>query len=227
MCGRYGFGNPTRLGELKLGVTLPESVPRFNIGPMQWVPMVTGQGNGRRALTAKWGLVPSWARDSSVGARMCNARGDAVASKPSFRAAFGARRSLLPAEFFYEWQAVEGKKVKQPWCIALEDGEPFAFGAVWESWTSTADPGAESLTTCAIITTEPNAVMAPIHARMPLIIKPADYDIWLDGHTSPDKAQALIRPFDGYMRSWRVSTRVNKITHGGGENIEPIGEPIA
>ena len=193
---------------------------------MQWVPMVAGQGEHRRALTAKWGLVPWWATDASIGARMCNARGDTVASKPSFRSAFGARRSLLPAEFFYEWQTLEGKKTKQPWCIALRDGEPFALGAIWESWTPRDDPGAEAMVTCAIITTEPNEVMAPIHDRMPVIINPADYDRWLDPHISLDEAQALVKPFDGAMRAWRVSTRVNKITNGGGENIEPVGPAL-
>ncbi|HYW32746.1 MAG TPA: SOS response-associated peptidase, partial [Gemmatimonas sp.] len=139
MCGRYGFGNPARLSELPLGAALPPSVPRFNIGPMQSVPLVFEDG-GRQATMARWGLVPSWADDPSIGNRLCNARGDTVAEKPSFRSAFRSRRGLMPAEFFFEWQVIEGQKIKQPWCIALEDGEPFVFAALWERWTP--KPGA-------------------------------------------------------------------------------------
>jgi putative SOS response-associated peptidase YedK len=222
MCGRYGFGNPARLGELPLGVTLPPAVPRFTIGPMQSVPLVFETRDGRNATMARWGLVPAWADDPSIGNRLCNARGDTVAAKPSFRSAFKARRGLMPAEFFYEWQVIEGQKVKQPWCIALEDGEPFAFAALWERWTPKADPGAEPLVTCAVITTEPNVVMAPIHDRMPVILHRDDYARWLDPATPASLASTLVRPYDGAMRRWRVSTRVNKVGNEGGANIEPL-----
>ena len=225
MCGRYGFGNPTRLGDLNLGVNLPHSVPRFNIGPMQWVPLVAEPGGQRQAFTAKWGLVPAWAKEPSVGASMCNARGDTVAAKPSFRSAFRFRRALMPAEFFYEWQVVDGQKVKQPWCIALNSGEPFAFGAIWESWNPAGEHQDGALITCAVITTDPNSVMAPIHNRMPAIISPTDYDAWLDPLTPIEAAQHMVRPCDRPMTAWRVSTRVNKVTNGGGDNIEPIDGP--
>lgn len=224
MCGRYGFGNPARLSELPFGVALPPSVPRFNIGPMQSVPFVLNDGGDRSAIMAKWGLVPYWASDPSIGSRMCNARGDTVAEKPAFRSAFKSRRGLMPAEFFFEWQAIEGSKVKQPWCIALEDGEPFAFGALWERWKPKDDPDAEMLITCAVITTEPNDTMAPIHDRMPVIVKPEDYARWLDAGTRAADVQGLVRPYDGAMRRWKVSTRVNKIGNEGGENIRPVDD---
>jgi putative SOS response-associated peptidase YedK len=222
MCGRYGFGNPARLSELPFGVSLPPSVPRFNIGPMQTVPLVLQDGPQRDAVMAKWGLVPMWASDPSVGNRMCNARGDTVAEKPAFRSAFRSRRGLMPAEFFFEWQPLEGSKTKQPWCIALEDGEPFAFAALWERWRPKNEPDAEPLVTCALITTEPNATMAPIHDRMPVIVRPDDFERWLSPDSSPDDARALVRPYDGPMRAWKVSTRVNKIGNEGGDNIRPI-----
>ena len=229
MCGRYGFGNPARLNELPLGlpagVSLPLSIPRFNIGPMQQVPLVLQEGTGRDATLARWGLVPAWADDPAIGSRMCNARGDTVAEKPAFRSAFRTRRGLMPAEFFFEWQPLEGQKVKQPWCIALEHGEPFAFAALWERWRPKGQPDAETLTSCAVITTEPNATMEPIHNRMPVILEPRDYDEWMDPKTTGTKALALVRPYDGPMRAWKVSTRVNKIGNEGGENIRPLDEP--
>lgn len=240
MCGRYGFGNPARLNDLAFGVALPPTVPRFNIGPMQTVPLVMQQPEGRVAANARWGLVPGWADDPSIGSRMCNARGDTVAEKPSFRSAFRSRRGLMPAEFFFEWQAISGQKVKQPWCIALDDGEPFAFAALWEMWSpKDGRPGdrapgslhvppetspAIPLLTCAIITTEPNATMAPIHDRMPVILHPGDWDTWLSPDTPPARAKALVKPYDGAMRAWRVSTRVNKIGNEGGENIRPVDD---
>jgi len=227
MCGRYGFGNPARLSELPFRANLPPSVPRFNIGPMQSVPFVLQEGTHRHAVMAKWGLVPIWADDPSIGNRMCNARGDTVAEKPAFRSAFRSRRGLMPAEFFFEWQVLERSKVKQPWCIALEDGEPFAFAALWERWRPKGNPDAEPLVTCAVITTEPNATMAPIHNRMPVILKPGDYEAWLAPEASPVHTHALLRPYDGPMRAWKVSTRVNKIGNEGGENIRPLESPAA
>jgi putative SOS response-associated peptidase YedK len=229
MCGRYGFGNPARLNELPLGVMLPPSVPRFNVGPMQEVPFVLQEGGERSATLARWGLVPFWADDPTMGARMCNARGDTVAEKPAFRSAFRSRRGLMPAEFFYEWQPLEGQKVKQPWCIALDNGEPFAFAALWERWRPKTAPEGEGeaapLTTCAVITTEPNATMAPIHDRMPVILKPEDFEEWLAPETTIARARALVRPYDGPMRAWKVSTRVNKVANEGGENIRPLDGP--
>ena len=222
MCGRYGFGSPARLGELPFGVELPDFAPRFNVTPTSGVPLVFQEGSDREAAIARWGLVPFWADDPSIGNRLANARGDTVHEKPSFRAAFKARRGLMPAEFFYEWQAVEGQKIKQPWCIAVGDVEPFAFAAIWERWRPKDEPDAEPLTSCAIITTEANEIMRPIHDRMPVIVKPADYERWLDPRTTADGARAMIRPYEGEMRRWKVSTRVNS----GKVDEETLVEPV-
>ena len=222
MCGRYGFGNPARLDSLPLGTVLPALDAQFNIPPSQRVPLVRESSRGRDAVMAKWGLVPFWADDPSIGNRLANARGDTVASKPSFREAFRQRRGLMPADLFYEWQVVAGLKIKQPWCIRLPDGEPFSFGAIWERWTPPRDPGAEPLITCAIITTEPNAVMAPIHDRMPVIISPEDYSTWLDPLLSPIIAQSLVRPYRGAMDLWRVSTRANSTRVNDAECIARV-----
>ncbi len=222
MCGRYGFGNPARLGTLPFGATLPDLTPNYNIAPTREVPLVRAYEDVRDAVFARWGLVPFWADDPSIGNRLANARGDTVASKPSFRAAFKARRGLMPADLFYEWQIVAGQKVKQPWCMRLPDAAPFAFGAIWERWTPKNDPGAEPLVTCAIITTEVNEVMRPIHDRMPVIIAPDDYDTWLDPRTTAAAAQALVRPYEGPMEAWPVSTRVNSPRANDAECIAPL-----
>jgi putative SOS response-associated peptidase YedK len=226
MCGRYGFGNPARLDALPLGVSLhdalPGLVPRWNVAPSQAVPLVLHADGGRRAILARWGLVPSWADDPAIGNRLVNARGETVRSKPSFRSAFKARRGLLPADLFYEWQAVAGSRSRQPWCIRFEDDAPFAFGALWERWCPRGDPDAEPLHSCTIVTTEPNAVMAPIHDRMPLIVPPDAIDAWLDPSTPLDVAESLIRPCDATaMRAWRVSTRVNAPAHDDASCITP------
>lgn len=231
MCGRYGFGNPARLGTLPLGVELPPLTPRFNITPAQAVPLVRETAQGRDAVLARWGLVPFWADDPAIGNRMANARGDTVATKPSFRAAFRQRRGIMPADLFYEWQPLPGQKHKQPWCIGLPDRAPFALAALWEQWTpreprsahtGLADAAPTPLITCALITTEPNAVMAPIHDRMPVLLHPDDFDRWLNPATPLDAVQALIRPWDGPMVAWPVSTAVNSPRVDDPALIDPI-----
>lgn len=222
MCGRYGFGNPARLGTLPLGVDLPALEPRFNVAPSQAVPLVLQDAGERRALMAHWGLVPFWADSPAIGNKLANARGDTVAAKPSFRGAFKARRGLMPADRFYEWQPLPGQKVKQPWCIQLEDEAPFCFAALWERWTPKDAPGAEPLLSCCLITTEPNGTMGPIHDRMPVIVPPEAYAQWLDPATPAAVAQALIRPYDGAMRAYPVSTYVNAPRNEGAPCSAPL-----
>jgi putative SOS response-associated peptidase YedK len=232
MCGRYGFGNPARLGTLPLGVDLTLGEARYNMAPTQEVPLVLEEPTGRRAVAARWGLVPFWATDPSIGNRLINARADTVADKPSFRNAFKQRRGLMPADLIYEWQAIDGQKTKQPWCIRLADDAPFAMAALWERWSprpsadQASEPlAAEPLTSCTIITTDANAVMAPMHHRMPVILHEADYDRWLDPRTSRREALALLRPFDGPMRAYRVSSYVNAPRNSGAACCEPIDPP--
>jgi putative SOS response-associated peptidase YedK len=226
MCGRYGFGNPARLAELPLGVdlaaSLPDLQPRWNITPSQGVVLVRETSAGREATMARWGLVPFWADDPSIGNRLANARGDTIAVKPSFRAAFARRRGLMPADLFYEWQVIDGAKAKQPWCIRLPGDEPFAMAAIWESWTPKGNPEASPLVTCCAITTEPNDTMRPIHDRMPVILPPADYDTWLDPSASPAVLQRLLRPYPGAMHAYRVSRLVNAPAHDSADCAAPV-----
>jgi putative SOS response-associated peptidase YedK len=171
---------------------------------------------GRKAALLRWGLIPAWAKDKAVGYKMINVRAEGIATKPSFRSALKARRCLVVASGFYEWQKTPSGK--QPHWIGLVDRKPFAFAGLWESWT---DPvGGEHIETYTIITTEPNGLCAPIHNRMPVILDPADYDRWLSAETPPED---LLRPFPAeQMMAYPVSAWVNKPANNDARCIEPV-----
>ncbi len=222
MCGRYGFGNPARLGSLPLGVDLPPLGPRFNVAPSQAVPLVGQEANTRFAALANWGLIPFWAKDPGIGRDLANARADGIASKPSFRAAFKARRAVLPADLYYEWQVVPGHKGKQPWCIRMPDEAPFVMAALFERWAPVDDPVAQSRLTCCVITTEANAATIAIHHRMPAIIPVADIEVWLNPATPSAVAQALLRPYEGPLVTYQVKTWVNTASHDDAQCAAPL-----
>lgn len=205
MCGRYTLASPGNVVAELFGLDeVPELRPRYNVAPSQQVPVVRLR-EGRRELAAlQWGLVPAWARDLAIGQKLINARAETVAEKPSFRAALRARRCLVLADGFYEWQLAEGRK--QPWYFQLRDGRPFAFAGLWERWQS---PGVDPLESCTIVTTEANELVAPVHARMPVILSLEGSARWLAGGQT-EELQALLAPFpaDG-MRAHPVSPRVN------------------
>jgi len=204
MCGRYALhANPEVVAlQFHLSET-PAFAPRYNIAPMQDVPVIRATRTGERELAqVRWGLVPRWAKDPSIGARMINARAETLEAKPAFRNALKWHRCLLPADGFYEWKAVAGGK--QPYRIAMKDGSLFGLAALTERWLS---PEGEVLDTCAIVTTPANALVRRIHDRMPLIIAPEDYDAWLGAAD----AKPLLRPYGAErMEAHPVSTRVNR-----------------
>lgn len=215
------------MGTLPLGVPLPDLDARYNVAPSQAVPCLLQDRDGRRVELLRWGLVPFWASDPAIGNRLANARADSVAVKPSFRNAFKSRRGLMLADLFYEWQVIPGQKVKQPWCIRLEDDAPFAMASLWERWSPTPAPDAPAepaspLLTCCVITTDANSAMSPIHDRMPVIVPPADFDRWLDPDTPPAEALALLRPFAGTLRPYAVSTFVNAPRNQGVACVAPL-----
>lgn len=222
MCGRYGFGNPARLGTLPLGVAFPALTPRYNVAPSQAVPLVLQQGATREVVQAKWGLIPFWAEDPGIGHKLANARADGIASKPSFRAAFKTQRGLMPADLFYEWQVVPGHQGKQPWCIRLPDEEPFVMAALWDRWQPKHDPIADPVLTCCIITTDANATMEPIHHRMPAILPLGDVDAWLDPDTASADAARLLRPYSGPLHAYQVKTWVNATRNDGAQCAAPL-----
>lgn len=178
MCGRFTlFLDADDLREeLELNAIPVDWAPRYNVAPTQAVLAVT-DATARSASWMRWGLVPSWAKDLSIGSRLINARAETLAEKPSFRAAFARRRCLIPANGFYEWQkAKTGRGKSQPYFISLRDGRPFAFAGLWELWRS---PEGEEVKSCTLITTTPNERVAEIHDRMPVILNGESMWNWL------------------------------------------------
>jgi putative SOS response-associated peptidase YedK len=220
MCGRFAIkSTPDYLRRLLGFVERPNFPPRYNIAPMQPIPLVRVENGARHFILARWGLIPSWVKDPRQFALLINARAEGIAEKPSFRAAIRRRRCLVPADGFYEWRR-EGKS-KRPYFIRARGGEPMAFAGIWETWIG-ADGG--EIDTAAIITCAANAVLAPIHARMPVVIPPEAFDRWLDpDETKFKEACVLLKPApDDFMEAYEVSPRVNKAAHDDAENIVPV-----
>ncbi|MBL8487972.1 MAG: SOS response-associated peptidase [Rhodocyclaceae bacterium] len=220
MCGRYALNHrPADLIRIFELVGCPEFGPRYNIAPTSEVPVVRVSPEGERiAHLLRWGLVPHWAKDPAIGAKLNNARGETVAEKPSFRDAFRRRRCIVPASGFYEWKA-EGR-VKLPHYISAPDGEPLALGGLWESWRA---PDGGVLRTCCIVTTGPNGVMAPIHDRMPVILPREAWQAWLAGPA--EEALALVRPCpDPMLQAWQVGRRVSRAAEEGEDLILPLAQ---
>jgi len=221
MCGRYALYGPQSRYRGHFDVEAwPDFGARYNIAPSLWVPIVRRSPEGRRvADLLRWGLVPHWAQDESIGARLINARGESMAEKPSFRSAYRHRRCLVPAEGFYEWQAVPGQKWKQPWFVRVADGAPMALGGLWESWT---DAQGAILRSFAIVTVAANATMAPIHERMPLLLAPGDFERWLDPACDPARVAALVAPAPASaIEVRRVGRKVSDARQDDAGLIEP------
>jgi len=209
VCGRYTLStDPATLATAFGLAATPTVEPRYNIAPTQPVGAVRVEGGERRFVRLRWGLIPSWAKDPSIGSRLINARAETVVEKPSFRTALRLRRCLVVADGFYEWQR-RPDGGKQPYHIRLVDGRPFAFAGLWERW---ADPTGAPVETCTILTTAANALMATIHDRMPVILDAADYAAWLDPERrDPVAVLPLLAPYPPErMAAHPVSSRVNR-----------------
>ena len=222
MCGRFTLGATaaTLAAQFDLA-NVPTWTPRYNIAPTQEVLVVlqsSPQAN-REARLHRWGLIPPWAKDPSIGNRMINARAETVATKPAFRRAFKERRCLLLADGLYEWQRQERRK--QPFYIRLRDGRPFAFAGLWEHWEGSEGMAIQS---CTILTTTSNEVVGRIHDRMPVILSPTDYDRWLDPSIQePAVLQTLLRTYPAdEMTAYPVSTLVNSPANDNPGCTEPL-----
>jgi putative SOS response-associated peptidase YedK len=226
MCGRFGLTRPEKLKLERFGITgLPEDVePRYNISPGTDVLVIRERKSGREATRVRWGLVPWWAEDPAVGARLANARSEGAFEKPAFKEPMRKRRCLIPADVFYEWQAIRGQKRKQPFAVGLRTGEPFALGGIWDFWAPR--DGAEGIMSCAILTTEPNVLLSTIHDRMPVIVPEAGYQAWLDPLTPEPAVQELVQPFPSErLRAWPISLRVNRTEEDDAGLLDPVEPP--
>lgn len=224
MCGRINLlMSPGELAAIFELFREPEWAPRYNMGPLQPILAVRQTPAGRAADRVQWGLVPSWATDPKVGSQMFNARAETVATKPAFRSSFRRRRCLVPASGFYEWQVLD-RKTRQPWNIFRADGQPLALAGLWERWTA---PDGSVLESCTVITTTPNAFMAELHDRMPVILDPSVWDLWLTpDEIAPEALLELLVPCpDDWLQRFPVSTLVGNIRNESPECLKPITIP--
>jgi putative SOS response-associated peptidase YedK len=218
MCGRFTLRTPGRvLADLFRLAEPPPVSPRYNIAPTQPVLAVHLDDQRRRGwATLRWGLVPHWAADPKVGARNVNARAESVAEKLTFRGAFRHRRCLIPADGFYEWYGPQGKK--RAFFFHLKDERPFAFAGLWEHWQRDD----RQVDSCTVLTTEANSLGEWIHDRMPLILEPERFDLWLDEGADPKRLQALLTPLPGERMAMReVGPRVNNARNEGPGCLAP------
>ena len=221
MCGRFTLTvDPANLQDSFTNCEFPpQFAPRFNIAPTQPVLAIPNDGLNKADFFV-WGLIPSWAKDPSLGNRLINARGETLAEKPSFRGSYKYKRCLILADGFYEWKTQPGTKVKVPYFIHMKNRRPFAFAGLWDEWNS---PDGSQIRSCTIVTIEPNELMAPIHNRMPVILPPNAYAQWIDpGVRTPDSLQALIKPYPAEkMAAYPVSTLVNSPQNDRPECVVP------
>jgi len=220
MCGRFTLRTPAAILKDYFGLSdLPGFPPRYNIAPSQLVGAVRATDNGRRWVELRWGLVPNWAKEPSIGNRMINARAETVATKHAFREAFEQRRCAIPADGFYEWQKLDGGR-KQPYYLSRTDGKPFAFAGLWERWRDrTSGVVIES---CAVITTTPNELLAPIHDRMPVMLDREAAAEWIREDAVAGALDVLLQPFPAdLMHALPVSSHVNRPTNDDPACIAP------
>jgi putative SOS response-associated peptidase YedK len=218
MCGRFTQRQPATKLKKEFGVEeVPEVEARYNIAPTQSILGVRQMPDGREMSLLKWGLIPSWAKASSMGANLINARSETVTEKPSFREAFKLRRCIIPSDGFYEWQRTDGRK--QPFFFHMLDHHQFGFAGLWDRWQN---PEGEVIESCTILTTEANEVLRPVHDRMPVILHPEDYELWLDDDLRKvSLRKELLRPFPASeMKGYMVSTSINSPRNQGVELIE-------
>ena len=224
MCGRFARRSTQEVLADWFGIELedmPWFAPSYNVAPQSVQPVVrlSRHTGGKEFALMRWGLVPAWAKHAKFGYSTINARSEEVASKPAYREALKKRRCLVPADAFYEWVRLNAK-TKQPFAIALKSGEPYAFAGLWESWQPKEGAPLETFT---ILTTDPNAVMEPIHNRMPVILEPQDYTRWLEPGNITRPPVDLLRPYPAEdMEAWPVSDRVGNVRNNMPDLLEQL-----
>ncbi len=225
MCGRYRLTAKERYLAEHFGIDDVEDVqwtPRYNIAPTQQVVVIRqDRDQPKRTISLmRWGLIPYWAQDPSFGNRTINAMAETASEKPAFREAMRKRRCLVPADGFFEWKKLSSKR-KQPYNIGMLDDSVFAFAGLWDRWRSSSGELVES---CSILTTDANSLTKDIHDRMPVILRPEDYDHWLDpGITDPEQVQELLHTFDPrLMKKYPLSSAVSNVNNDGPECVQEV-----
>ena len=228
MCNRYRLthSKPYLAERFEAPADEIEDRPRYNIAPTQPVLTVREKDGqkSRQFTTMRWGLIPAWAKDMSIGTRTLNARSETITKTPAFRESILTKRCLIPADGFYEWRKMG--TVKQPYCFEVGEGEIFAFAGLWDEWTS---PDGEVIESCTILTTGPNSLVSDLHDRMPVIVPPDKYDLWLDPDITDFEAiRDILKPYDPeLMRRYPVSTRLNNSRNDDAESAAPVTLDIA
>ncbi len=224
MCGRFRVARSKEILEevfdAEDGLSPVEWQPRYNVAPGQTIAAVVQNSahqdterRVRRLVALRWGLIPAWAKDAKIGYKSINARAESAADKPAFCEAMRRRRCLIPADGFYEWKRAGKEKI--PYCFTLADDAMFAFAGLWERWRS---PQGDRVESCTILTTEANELVRDVHDRMPVILEPDAYELWLDpGFSRVPELQPLLKPYAGAMRRYRVSSRVNQVKNDDAE----------
>ncbi len=226
MCGRYTVTSTPEAIRALFGYSeQPNFPPRYNVAPTQPIAVVRLIDGKRQFALVRWGLLPSWVKDPKNFTLLINARGESVTEKPAFRAAMKRRRCLIPADGFYEWKATGARK--QPHYVRAKSHGPLAFAGLWETWTG---PNGEELETAAIVTTRANETLKSLHERMPVIVPPDAFDLWLDcANVEAETASALIAPApEGLLEAYEVSTAVNRTANDNPKLVEPFagGEEV-
>ncbi len=221
MCGRFAFYSPSEATAALFGVSGASPMePRYNIAPTQTIAAIRdAETDGRELTMLRWGLVPFWAKDASIGNRMINARAETVAEKPAFRAAYRRRRCLVLADGFYEWHS-DGTQ-KTPYFISLASESPFAFAGLWENWES--KDSEETIQSATLITTAANGFLSSLHHRMPVILEPDTADRWLAGD---DELIDYVAQHAPQLKAWPVDRRVNNARNEGETLIAAAGEVL-
>ena len=221
MCGRYVITSPAdAVRALFDHDERPNFPPRYNVAPTQPIPIVRLVDGKRSFALVRWGFLPAWMKDPRRFSLLVNARGESVLDKPSFRNAMHRRRCLIPADGFYEWRAVQVGAPKRPYFVRPKSGGPIVFAGLWETWVG---PNGEEIDTAAIVTTQANRALAVVHDRMPVVVEPQAFNLWLDcANVDAMTAAALIVPAaEDLFECYEISPAVNRVANDSAQLVEP------
>jgi len=221
MCGRFTITDPIEEIMDRYYASIAEGFeykPNYNAAPMQFIPTIIGSKDGNRLGALRWGLVPNWAKDEKIGNKMINARAETLTEKPAFKRLISSKRCIIPCSGFYEWK--KDGSVKQPMRILMKDDSIFSLAGLYDTWI---DPEGNKLSTCTIITTEPNSLMADIHDRMPVILRPQDEADWLNKESDKESVLRLLRPYEAdEMIAYKVDSAVGNVRNNNEELIKEV-----